>query len=251
MVGGSYGVVEAFDEKLAILKPIFSAFHPANLLKVYGRNIFIGLLMGFNSYMAAYLEHEKLALEAEEQGHPPPAAPARPDVAPLVERGLVNATREVSVATVRRVYEHLAARRLPNKRLEVLVRDHKAWIRDALSVRLSAQAAPVGKRLGAYAAAIAHATVLLFAADCTVAVAVHTYRTVQRRDKTAQGKLVWWAKGVGLQVLRCSATWVLVSLGGAGGSLAAPGRGTNVGYIVTEVVASIVLGGVVARALAD
>lgn len=255
-------------------------------------------------------------------------------------------------------------------------------------MRLSAQAAPVGKRLGAYAAAIAHATVLLFAADCTVAVAVHTYRTVQRRDKTAQGKLVWWAKGVGLQVsgggkarafwrgtgqanahmaavdfgevgcgdsvnarnntlplpssshtlpparptqlvrcsatclfvslasthrslpalypsvttlltccpcphvnsllshvaagvsvaplsipvgthmllcshrrrastprhtqvLRCSATWVLVSLGGAGGSLAAPGRGTNVGYIVTEVVASIVLGGVVARALAD
>lgn len=158
---------------------------------------------------------------------------------PVLDRGFSHFCREVLVASVRRIYEHLAVWRLSARRAEPFLRDSKAWIRDVLAPRLAVQGARAGRRFYSYQFATLHSAALFYAADCTVAIGYHTYRTVTRKDKGPRDKALIWAKGAGLQVARCFVTLIAVSVGSALGSLAKPGIGTTIGHMGTDAVVSI------------
>ncbi|GLC35418.1 hypothetical protein PLESTB_000209500 [Pleodorina starrii] len=219
------------------LRPVLRLFQPWNVLKLLAKNIAIQTLVRLNLYM--YLQHEREALAAEQEGIAPPPAPELPDLKPGVLKGCAAFGREFAIATTRETYGCIARWRLGPDRAQALLRNSKLWIRDVLSVKY--RSASLGRRFVAYQFATMHGVALQYAADCTVSVVQHTYRTVRRRKEDGN-RLVYWAKGVVLQVGRCGVLLVAASLGAALGSLVSPGRGTLVGQNAVEAITMIAVG---------
>jgi hypothetical protein len=69
------------------------------------------------------------------QGQQVPDAPPIPDFKPCFDRGLWLGCRDLAVATVRKVYEIIAVKRLGLEKADCLLRDHKLWIRDVLAFK--------------------------------------------------------------------------------------------------------------------
>lgn len=120
-----------------------------------------------------------------------------------------------------------------------LLTDSRAYIRDVLA--LIHQYDPIHVKLYSYANTTLRAWALFYAADCTVAIGIHTISTVMRarRNRGGAAKAIrHWAKGAGLHVLRCSATLAAVSAGAALGSAIQPGPGTILGHFATDLAVS-------------
>ena len=73
-----------------------------------------------------------------------------------------------------------------------------------------------------------HANALLYAADCTVSLAMHSYTIVRTRNKTTKQRTVAIVRGAGFHVARCTALLITTSCFSALGTLAKPGLGTKV-----------------------
>ncbi|KAG2497181.1 hypothetical protein HYH03_004770 [Edaphochlamys debaryana] len=230
-------------------KSIVCLFHPANIAKLLAKNLGIQMLMLYNKWMMQVIEQEQHAINAEAQGQPAPPQPPLPDPMPGVEKGLKTFARELSVAVTRRVYEHMAYKRLGPNRAAPFLRDSKAWIRDVLAPAHAASRR--GRRFVAYQFATLHSCALFYAADCTVAIAMHSYRVYSRDDVKPVRKVLYWAKGVVLQVFRCTAILAAVSLGAAAGSLARPGLGTQLGQVGTEIAFAVIMAHVTDSYLGD
>jgi len=218
------------------LRPVLSVFHPVNVFFILAKNAALKLLIKFNGYMVQLLEHERQAMEAEEVGQQPPPPPNWPDFTPDLVTSLYMSCREVTCLLVRRLYEHAAFLRLGASRVAALLRDIKPWVRDVLAVQH--RAAPVPHKYVKYQFAMLHATLLFWAAECTVACGIQIYKISSRKDLTTGGKLVAGVQVVVLQAARCTFAWVSVSIGGAVGSLAAPGIGTQLGAHVMDFAAN-------------
>ncbi|GIL64506.1 hypothetical protein Vafri_18391 [Volvox africanus] len=219
------------------LKPLLRVFHPLNVMKMLLKNVAIQTLLRLNLYM--YLQHEREALKAEQEGMEPPPAPELPDLKPAVVRGCTAFGREFAITAVREAYGCIAKWRIGPDRAQALLRNSKLWIRDVLSVKY--RSASLQRRFVAYHFATMHAVVLQYAADCTVSIVQHTYRTVRRKEGEGN-RLVYWVKGVVLQVGRCGIVLMAASLGAALGSLVKPGKGTMVGQGFMEAITMIAVG---------
>ncbi|GIL75628.1 hypothetical protein Vretimale_15153 [Volvox reticuliferus] len=219
------------------LKPLFRVFHPLNVMKMLVKNVAIQTLLRLNLYM--YLQHEREALRAEQEGMEPPPAPELPDLKPAVIRGCTAFGREFAITATREAYGCIAKWRMGPGRAQALLRNSKLWIRDVLSVKY--RSASLQRRFTTYLFATMHAVVLQYAADCTVSIVQHTYRTV-RRKKEEGNRLVYWAKGVVLQVGRCGVVLMAASFGAALGSMVKPGKGTMVGQGFMEAITMIAVG---------
>jgi hypothetical protein len=140
----------------------------------------------------------------------------------------------------RRIYERIAVHRLGPVKADALLREPRAYIRDVLSLRHAK--ASSGRRFKAYTSALVHAGVLFWAADCTVAVAVHSYKVLRRPNLSRRRRAVLLARGAALHTARCMLCLLAGSLGGALGSLARPGGGTAVGQTLPELGVLTLLG---------
>ncbi|MEW5300797.1 MAG: hypothetical protein WDW36_003702 [Sanguina aurantia] len=218
------------------LKSIVSTFYPSNLLMIIGKNIGLQFLMKFNFYMLEVMEHERLMIEIDEHGGRAPEMPCLPDFSPVVQSGFYGSLRELFVTCVRRVYEHITVYRLANKS-KAMLRDSRLWIRDVLQIKH--RQSPLLKKFVAYQFAALHSSALFYAADCTVSVAYHTFRTYHRLDKSKPQKAVLLLKGSALQLARCLVTLLAVSIGSSAGSLIMPGLGTSVGHLLTDMAVTI------------
>ncbi|GFR52701.1 hypothetical protein Agub_g15328 [Astrephomene gubernaculifera] len=225
------------------LKSILSLYRPLSLSKMLAKNLAMHLIIKFQRYMMEYAEHEQAAIAAEAQGQDVPEPPPFPDMTPAAWKGVYSFGRELAVATTRRVYEQIAAAKLPPARAQALLREARPWIRDVLAAKH--RTSSLSRRFTAYQFATLHSSVLFYAADCTVAVLQHTHRTWKRKDKTKWQKLTYWGRGVVLQVARCGIIWMVVSVGTAACSLVRPGIGTQIGNLGTEIPAAIIMSYVV------
>eukprot|EP00201_Polytomella_parva_P014043 CAMPEP_0175054346 /NCGR_PEP_ID=MMETSP0052_2-20121109/9452_1 /TAXON_ID=51329 ORGANISM="Polytomella parva, Strain SAG 63-3" /NCGR_SAMPLE_ID=MMETSP0052_2 /ASSEMBLY_ACC=CAM_ASM_000194 /LENGTH=295 /DNA_ID=CAMNT_0016319027 /DNA_START=49 /DNA_END=936 /DNA_ORIENTATION=+ len=226
-------------EEFPTLKTISSSFAPNYLLKTVVKNVGIQFLMKFNRYLLEVLDHERASLEASEKGEEVPEAPTTPDFTPVLFTGLFQSAREVTVMTVRRVYERLAVTRLPRVHAEAILLESRSYIRDILSLRHAKD--PLLKRLATYQSATLHSVALFYAAECTVASSLYAIQTARRSDLTAGQKIALVSKGAALHLLRCSVTLAMVSVGAALGSAIKPGVGTFVGHVGTDVITSITM----------
>lgn len=168
------------------------------------------------------------------QGQQPPEPPPLPDFKPTLDRGAHLFVRETLVTTVRRIYEHIAVAKLTPQKSEAILRDSKVWIKNVLSVRHRKD--PLTTKLYKYQFAILHSNALFYAADCTVAIGYHTYATCKLpKGMHNKDKALYWIKGAGMQILRCTTTLLAVSVTASLGSLAKPGTGTLLAQIGTDI----------------
>ncbi|EFJ50104.1 hypothetical protein VOLCADRAFT_104054 [Volvox carteri f. nagariensis] len=219
-------------------KPLLRVFHPLSMVKMLAKNVAMQALFRLNLYV--YLQHEREALAAEQEGMAPPPPPEFPDLTPAVYKGCTAFWREFSISATRETYGCIARWRLGSDKAQALLRNSKLWIRDVLSVKY--RSSSLGRRFLAYQFATMHAVALQYAADCTVSVVQHTYRTVKLKEGEKSNRLVYWVKGVVLQMARCGVILVAASIGAAVGSLVNPGKGTMVGQSLLEAVTMIAMG---------
>ncbi|GAX84730.1 hypothetical protein CEUSTIGMA_g12152.t1 [Chlamydomonas eustigma] len=221
--GGSY---------IQTLHPFLSTFHPRNLLLIFARSMGLQVLLRFNGYMLQLLEHEKVCIEAEEQGLEEPPPPPIPDFKPCFDRGLQLGCREVAVSSLRRIYELLTVLRLGRSKADIFLRDAKLWIRDVLAFKYRHRS--VVQKFVAYEVTVLHSFVLFYSAECTVAVFLHTTRSLRRRGKSGRSRGLFILRGAAAQVIRCSLQLALASMGACLGSLINPGPGTSVGLLIFD-----------------
>eukprot|EP00798_Chlamydomonas_sp_ICE-L_P019883 gene19883-26586_t len=200
--------VEEPNEGFPELQCVWSVFSPSNILKILAKNIGLHLIIKFNSYMTLLLDNEKEAIDAEARGETAPEPPPLPDFKPTVKTGAWSAARELTVATVRRIYEHIFVWHLPRDLAVAALRDSKAWIKDVLS-------------LTEYFYASLHGSTFYYAAECTVAIGQHAYITYKDKAKSDRAKAAH-------MVLRCSFVLVAVSAASSCGSVVKPGIGSAI-----------------------
>lgn len=205
------------DEAVSII----AVFHPKNVITTFFKNVALQVLLTFNQYMIQLLDHEKSALEAEEQGQPVPDPPPIPDFKPSFTKGSWQTGRELVTSVVRKIYQAATVRKLGFERASPFLRDYKNWIKEVLATKHRLD--PLSRRFHSYLFAALHGTALFYAADFTVSFSLTLLAAIRRVDKTHSQKAVLVARGGLAQVVVCILRFGSAAVGASAVSLMAPG----------------------------
>ncbi|KAL6764832.1 hypothetical protein V8C86DRAFT_2471038 [Haematococcus lacustris] len=225
------------SEQSSELKSITSLLNVPSMLGVLARNVTISVLLRFNVYIVELLEHERKALDAEAEGRPAPPPPPLPNAWQPVVGGAWSAAREMAVRLVRRIYEHLVVWRVGSRKATPFLRDGVLWIGHVLAPMHTSSS--TRRRLFSFTFALLHSNALLYAADFTVSVAQHVYVVVRHRKQCSKRqRALLITRGAAAHLLRCTTVLITTSSLAALASLAKPGVGTKVGWLLSDLAAN-------------
>ncbi len=145
-----------------------------------------------------------------------------------VHSGVHMALRELATSAVKVAYERLTRWRLGPTRSQPFLRNGPNWVIHVLTPRHKEAGSTAGTKLFSYTFALLHANALFYAAECTVAVGLHTWTVVRDKHRRPAFKAQAVAKGVLFHTTRCTLLLISTSAMSALGTLARPGFGTRV-----------------------
>lgn len=162
------------------LKSLASPFHPCSVGFVAGKSLLISSMLAANHYILEAIEAEEVAHAENRETE----WPVFPRYEPILQRATFETVREVMTTFVRRIYEHIAAAKLPRQQTYKLLQDYRASITsNASRFRAHPDLYPRSMRLHAYHSLMVQSTSLLYAAQCTVSIVYDTTMTVLTRPK--------------------------------------------------------------------